>query len=68
MLATQTLVQAKDKNMRVQVNGALGLGVTSKVSAPLLIIKRKTASFFFVFFFLMPASFFFRLRLLGLFL
>jgi len=30
VLATQTLVQAKDKNMRVQVNGALGLGVTSK--------------------------------------
>ena len=30
VLATQTLVQAKGKNMRVQVNGELAAGVTSK--------------------------------------
>jgi len=30
VLATQTLVQAKAKNMRVQVNGPLEAGVTSK--------------------------------------
>ena len=30
VLATQTLVQAKAKNMRVKVDGALGAGVTSK--------------------------------------
>ena len=30
VLATQTLVQSKAKNMRVTVKGALGFGVTSK--------------------------------------
>ena len=30
MLATQTLVQSKAKNMRVTVKGPLGFGVTSK--------------------------------------
>ena len=30
VLATQTLIQKKSKNMKVQVNGTLGLGVTAK--------------------------------------
>ena len=30
VLATQTLIQKKSKNMKVEVNGALGLGVTAK--------------------------------------
>jgi len=30
VLATQTLIQKKSKNMKVEVNGSLGLGVTAK--------------------------------------
>ncbi len=43
VLATQTLSIAKSKNMRVSVNGALGLGVTAKDMALAIIGKIGTA-------------------------
>jgi 3-isopropylmalate/(R)-2-methylmalate dehydratase large subunit len=43
VLATQTLSIAKSKNMRVSVNGKLGLGVTAKDMALAIIAKIGTA-------------------------
>ena len=43
VLATQTLIQKKSKNMKVEVNGTLGLGVTAKDVTLSIIGKTGTA-------------------------
>ena len=43
VLATQTLIQKKSKNMKVEVNGTLGLGVTAKDVTLSIIAETGTA-------------------------
>ena len=43
VLATQTLIQKKSKNMKVEVNGSIGLGVTAKDITLTIIGKTGTA-------------------------